>query len=86
MTEIMSLNLPSTHRAYLIIPAMNSGSCVIGIAHINDWAEKNNLGLNHAETKDIVFRAKGKRGHTAQVLPPCDNIERRHSSLSSMTN
>ena len=44
--------------------------------NVNDWAERNKLWLNCARTKKIVFRAKGKRGCTAQIPPPCDGFER----------
>ena len=60
---------------------MNCGSCGTELAHIEDWAEKNNLRLNCATTKEIVFRAKGKRGLTAPIPPPCEGIER----VSSLT-
>jgi len=68
---------------YLIIPAVNCNCELRGteLAHIEDWAEKNNLWLNCAKTKEIVFRAKGKRGLKAPIPPPCEGIER----ISSLT-
>jgi len=66
---------------YLIIPAVNSDSCVAELAHIKQWAKNNNLRLNCAKTKEIVFRPKAKRGHTTQIPPPCEGIER----VSSLT-
>ena len=45
-----------------------------------DWAEKNNLRLNCAKTKEIVFRPKGKRGTVVAQRrsrpAPCDSNER----------
>jgi len=45
---------------YLIVPAVNCGTSVAELAHIKEWAEKNNLWLNCTKTKEIVFWAKGK--------------------------
>ena len=28
---------------YMILPAENSGTCIVELTHIDDWAEKNNL-------------------------------------------
>ena len=55
---------------YLIVPAENCGTSVAELAHIEDWAEKNNLRLNCTKTKEIVFRAKGKRGSSALIPAP----------------
>ena len=67
---------------YLIIPAENSGKYdeeAEELAHIEDWAEENNLRLNGAKTKEIIFRAKGRRGQSAQLPPLCDGIVRESS-------
>jgi len=68
---------------YMILPAENSGTCIAELAHIDDWAERNNLRLNCAKTKEIIVRANGKRGQAAQLPPPCDGIE-RVSSLTAL--
>jgi len=43
---------------YMIVSAENSGTCIAELAHIDDWAEKNNL--NCAKTKEIIFQANGR--------------------------
>jgi len=63
---------------YVIVPAENSK-----LSHVKDWAERNNLRLNCAKTKETVFRAKGKPGCTAQISRPCDGTE-RVSSLTTL--
>ena len=52
-------------------------SVITEIAHIYDWAERNNLRLNRAKTKEIT----GKRGHAAQGPPPCEDTQ----GMSSLT-
>ena len=61
---------------YVIVPAENSETCATEVSHVSDWAERISLRLNCAKTKEIVFRAEGKRGVAAQIPPPCDGIER----------
>jgi len=51
---------------YLIVPAVSSESFVAELAHIKDCSKNNNLRLNCAKTKEIVFRATEKRGRTLQ--------------------
>ena len=58
------------------LPAENSVTCIAELTHIDNWAERNNLRLNCAKTKEIIVRANGKRGQAAQLPPPCDGIER----------
>ena len=72
-----------TDDTYVIVPAANSETCATELSQVNDWAEMNNLRLNCAKTKEIVFRAKGKRCCTAQIPPPCNGIE-RVSSLTAL--
>ena len=68
----------------MILPAENSGTCIAELTHIDDWAERNNLRLNCAKTKEIIVRENGKRGQqAAQLPPPCDGIE-RVSSLTAL--
>jgi len=68
---------------YVIVPAENSETCATKLSHVNDWAERNNLRLNCAKTKEMVFKAKGKRECAAQIPLPCDGIE-RVSSLTAL--
>ena len=43
----------------VIVPAEeNRETCATELSHVTDWAERNNLRLNCAKTKEIVFRAK----------------------------
>ena len=36
----------------------------------------NNLRLNRAKSKEIIFTARGKRGKLSRLPPPCLSIER----------
>ena len=47
---------------YLVIPAVNCSTCTAEVKHIETWATTNNLRLNRAKSKEIVFFANGKRG------------------------
>ena len=40
---------------YLIVPASNCESCEEEIKHFDDWANSNNLRLNHVKSMEIVF-------------------------------
>ena len=42
---------------YLIMPACNTNACFDELEYIRDWATKNNLRLNYAKTKEILFQA-----------------------------
>lgn len=53
---------------YLIIPALNRGSCAAEIQNVRDWASSNNLPLNHAKSMEIVFVSI--RCQRAVVIPP----------------
>ena len=44
--------------------------------HVHDWAAANNLTLNYAKSKELVFCVKGLRGRTVQPPPPSRGIER----------
>jgi len=63
---------------YLIVPGKNSESCAAEIAHIQEWAKKNNLRLNCAKTKELIFRGKGSRRRSTShgLPPPLQDIER----------
>ena len=45
------------------------------LAHIEAWAMANNLQLNRAKTKEIVFRSHRKRGKDAQLPAPLHDID-----------
>jgi len=64
---------------YLVIPAVNCSTCTAEVKHIETWATTNNLRLNRAKSKEIVFFANGKRRKQAFIPPPCPTIERVHS-------
>jgi len=63
---------------YLIVPGKNSESCAAEIAHIQEWANKNNLQLNCAKTKELIFRGRGSRSRSTShdLPPPLQDIER----------
>ena len=61
---------------YLIVPASNTATCHDELQHIQQWAEKNNLQLNRAKTKEIVFCVKRHRDGDDQLPPLCQNIDR----------
>jgi len=65
---------------YLIVPAQGSADCHAELDHIRYWAKENNLSLNCAKSKEIVFRARGIRGATTQLPSPIDCIERVNGS------
>ena len=52
---------------YLIIPASNCESCAEEIKHFEDWANSNNLRLNHVKSMEIVFMSP--RCRRAVVIP-----------------
>jgi len=64
---------------YLVVPAANTSSRLEEISHIEDWASRNNLKLNRAKSKELIFNAinREKCGQrSTQPPPPCPNIER----------
>jgi len=61
---------------YLVVPVANTRSCMMEISHIESWATSNNLRLNRAKSKEIIFTARGNRGKSAQLPPSCPSIER----------
>ena len=40
---------------YLVVPAANTHTCTDELSHIEAWAARNNLQLNSAKTKEIIF-------------------------------
>ena len=64
---------------YLVIPAANTRTCPEELMHIEAWAATNNMQLNNAKTKEIVFRSRSKRGKEVQLPPSQPAIERVNS-------
>ena len=53
---------------YLVVPSANVGTRTLEIDNIATWAAANNLRLNVAKTREIVFR--NLRRKTAATPPP----------------
>jgi len=72
----------------MAVPASNTSSRQDEIIQIKQWADRNNLRLNHSKSKEIVFRARGVRGKSVQPPPPCMDIERvtSHTMLGVVVN
>ena len=51
---------------YLIIPEMNSHTCVDELELISTWAKSNNLALNLGKSKEIIFQTATSGRQTAQ--------------------
>ena len=51
---------------YLIVPAQGCHACDDELEHVRSWASDNNLTLNRAKSKEIIFRAREVRGATSQ--------------------
>ena len=60
---------------YLIVPAITSYSCAEEVSHIEEWAAANNLQLNCAKSKEIMFQARSTRAISVQPVELCCNIE-----------
>jgi len=41
---------------YLVVPAANDDTCAEELKHIQAWADDNNLRMNVAKSKDIIFK------------------------------
>jgi hypothetical protein len=54
---------------YLVVPAVNSWSCLNEIEHLQSWAADNNLKLNRGKSKELIFTTRVEHGHSV-VLPP----------------
>jgi len=61
--------------AYLIVPSDNNDTCTDELRHIQAWADSNNLCLNAAQSREIVFQTHNARRKMIQLSPPCLNIE-----------
>ena len=46
------------------------------LQHIQDWAQGCNLSLNRKKSKEIIFRAKGRRDNSTQLPAACPGIDR----------
>ena len=64
---------------YLIIPAFNFRTCAAEIAHIEDWALKNNLTLNRVKSMEIVFVSPRSRRDVTVPPPAVPGIVRTES-------
>lgn len=60
---------------YLIIPAVNSHTCTEELQRIQSWADDNNLRLNAAKSREIIFQAHSARKRGMQLPSPCLGIE-----------
>ena len=49
---------------------------------IRKWATKNNLTLNRAKTKEILFRANVRPDDNTQIPPACQDTERVTSLIA----
>ena len=67
---------------YLIVPGKNSESSAAEIAHIHEWAKKNNLRLNCAKTKELIFR--GRQGEAAAVAQAVMTFRRHYKTSSEL--
>lgn len=61
---------------YLVVPAANDDTCDEELKHIQAWADDNNLRMNAAKSKEIIFTPRGVRGKSLQLPPPFSTIER----------
>jgi len=61
---------------YLVVPEVNEHTCESELTHVYEWAATNNLTLNCAKSKELVFCARKVRGRCTQPPPPCRGIER----------
>ena len=57
--------------------AANEDTCESELKHVYDWAavNNNNLTLNCAKSKEVVFCGRGLRGRPMQLPPPSSGIE-----------
>ena len=79
-------NLPMTRRRmteftsacrslYARVPEANTNTRTLEIGHIRACAAANNLPPNCSKSKEMIIRARGKRGKSACPQPPCSDIE-----------
>jgi hypothetical protein len=60
---------------YLIVSASDSKSCTDELNHISDWAATNNLKLNNAKSREIIFFKSRRRLNSTPQPPPTMNLE-----------
>jgi len=60
---------------YLIVASDNNDTCTEELRHIQVWADSNNLRLNAAKSREIVFQTHNARRKMFQLPPPCLDIE-----------
>jgi hypothetical protein len=53
---------------YLVVPANNSSTCDLELAHLENWSTTNNLKLNRSKCSEIVFVRRSQR-QKAPVIP-----------------
>ena len=46
---------------YLVVPAAHDDTCAEELKHIQAWADDNNLRMNVAKSKEIIFKPRGAR-------------------------
>lgn len=61
---------------YIIIPASNSHTRIYELEHIEAWASHNNLTLNRAKTREIIFQDKRSKRVATPLPPPLPGITR----------
>jgi len=61
---------------YLILPEKCTTTSEDELQHIQDWAQGCNLTLNRKKTKEVIFRAKGRRDNSTQLPVACPAIDR----------
>jgi len=64
---------------YLIVPAVNAGSCATEIAGVETWAAANNLILNYSKSVEIVFVAPRSKRATTIPSPAVPGLQRVNS-------
>ena len=67
---------------YFIVPVCNTNTCLVELEHIRDWGTKNNLKLNSAKSKEILFRANIHAGNHVHLPPPCQDIKKVTSMVA----
>ena len=62
---------------YLIIAAFMMHTCEEGLSNVEEWADLNNLRLNHRKSYEIVFKCPPSKNYeSVQPPPPLVGIER----------
>jgi len=71
-----NLLLKYADDTYLLVPAANTSTRSLEIEHIKSWAAENNLTLNCQKSQEMIVKARGKRGKSTCLPPPCQDIAR----------